>query len=47
MIAPLYKSKRERTKCRIYRGISLLNVVVKIYVGILIDRVHRMNRGVD
>ena len=25
-----------------YRGISLLSVVAKIYVGILVDRVHRV-----
>ena len=34
MIVPLYKSKRERTKSNIYRGISLLSVVGKIYTGI-------------
>ena len=28
-----------------YRGISLLNVVRKIYAGILIDRVHRVIGG--
>ena len=27
VIVPLYKSKRERTECSNYRGISLLSVV--------------------
>ena len=36
VIVPLYKSKEERTECRSYNGISLLNVVVKIYAWILI-----------
>ena len=33
MIIPLYKGKGERTECSNYRGISLLNVVGKIYAG--------------
>ena len=47
VIAPLYKGKRERTKCKNYRGISLLSVLVvgKIYVGILEDRVRRGTGG--
>ena len=45
MIVPLYKNKGERTKCKNYKGISLLNVVGKIYVGILVDRVHRVTGG--
>ena len=40
VIVPLYKGKGERTKCKNYRGISLLSVVGKIYVEILVDRVH-------
>ena len=36
VIVPLYKGKGERTECKNYRGISLLNV--KIYAGILVDR---------
>ena len=39
VIIPLYKSKGERTECSNYRGISLLRVVVKIYAGIIVDRV--------
>ena len=35
VILPLYKDKGERNEYRNYRGISLLNVVGKIYVGIL------------
>ena len=34
VIVPLYKGKGERTECKHYRGISLLSVVGKIYVGI-------------
>ena len=30
MIVPLFKGKGERTKCRNYRGISLLSMVEKI-----------------
>ena len=45
MIVPLYKDKGERTECKSYRSISLLNVVGKIYVGILVEIVHRMTRG--
>ena len=42
VIVPLYKGKGERTKCKNYRGISLLSVVGKIYAGILVDRVCRV-----
>ena len=42
VIVPLYKDKGERTKCKNYRGISLLNVAGKVYPWILIDRVHRV-----
>ena len=42
VIVPLYKGKGERTECKNYRGISLLRVVGKIYVGILLDGVHRV-----
>ena len=45
VIVTLYKGKRERKKCSNYRGISLLSVVGKIYVGILVDRVHKMTNG--
>ena len=43
VIIPLYKDKGERTVCMNYRCISLLNVVGKIYAGILVDRVCRVN----
>ena len=33
VIVPLYKGKGERTECK-----NLLNVVGKIYAGILVDR---------
>ena len=45
VIVSLYKGKGERTECRNNRGISLLSVVGKIYVGILVDRVHRVTDG--
>ena len=35
----LYKGGGERKECVNYRGISLLSVVGKIYVGIRVDRV--------
>ena len=34
VIVSLYKGKEKRKECKKYRGISLLNVVGKIYVGI-------------
>ena len=37
VIVPLYKGKRERTECKNYRGIGLLNVIGKIYAGIFIN----------
>ena len=45
VIVPLYKVKGERNECKNYRGISLLSVVGKINSGILVDRVHRVTRG--
>ena len=45
MIVPLNKNKRKRTECKNYRGISLLSVAGKIYVGILVDIVHRVLEG--
>ena len=42
VIVPLYKGIGERTEFKNYRGISLLNVVGKIYVRILVDRVRRV-----
>ena len=42
---PLYKGKGERKECSNYRGISLLNVVGKIYEGILVVRVRKVTEG--
>ena len=47
VIVPLYKGKGERTKCKNYRGISLLSLVGKIYAGILVDRVPRVTGLID
>ena len=44
-IVPLYKGKGEKTECSNYRGISLLNVIEKIYAGILLDRVRKVTEG--
>ena len=41
MIVPLYKGKGERTECKNCRGITWLSV----YVGILVDRVCRVTKG--
>ena len=38
VIFPLHKGKGERNECKNYRGISLLSMVVKLYVGILVDK---------
>ena len=45
VIVPLYKDKGERADCKNYRGINFLNVVGKIYVRILIDRVGIVTGG--
>ena len=45
MIVPLYKGKGEKTEYKNYRCVSLLILVGKIYVGILVDRVHRVTGG--
>ena len=45
MVIPLYKGKRDRTKCSNYKGISLLSVVGKICAEILVDRVHKVNES--
>ena len=47
VIVPLYKCKIERTKCKNYRGISLISVVEKMHAGILVDRVSRVTGGVS
>ena len=38
-IVPLYKGKGDKCECRIYRGISLLSVVGKLFGRVLIKRV--------
>ena len=45
VIVPLYKAKGERIKCLNYRGISLLSVVRKIYIGIVVYRVCKVTEG--
>ena len=45
VIVSLYKIKRERNECKYYREISFLSMVGKIYVGILVYRVHRVIGG--
>ena len=42
MIVSPYKGKGERTEYKDYRSIELLNVVGKIYAGILVERVRRV-----
>ena len=39
---PLYKGKGERNECANYRHVSGLNVVGKIYSGIIVNRVCRV-----
>ena len=38
VIVTLYKGNGERTECSNYRAFGLLNVVGKIYAGILVDK---------
>ena len=45
MIVPLYKDKGERTEYSNFRGINLLIVVGKMYLGILVDRVRKVTEG--
>ena len=46
MIVPLYKDKGERNDCKNYRGISLFNVVGKIYAKTLVNnRVRKVTEG--
>ena len=44
MIVPLYKGKGERMECSNYRD-SLLNIVGKIFAGIIVDRVCKVTEG--
>ena len=45
VIVLLYMGKGKGNEFKNYRGISLLNVVGKIYVGILVGRVCRVTGG--
>ena len=45
MNVPLYNNRIERTKSKNYRGISLLSMVEKTYVGILVNRECRVTEG--
>ena len=47
VIVTLCKGIGKRTECKKYSGISLLSVVVKIYEGILIDRIHSVTEGLN
>ena len=40
MAIPMYTSKRKN-----YKGVSLLSMAGKIYVGVLVGRVHRVTDG--
>ena len=42
VIVPLCKGKGEGSECRNYRSIIPLNVVGKIYAGILVDKARRV-----
>ena len=35
----------ERNECKNYRNIILLSVVEKVYAGILVDRLHKVTKG--
>ena len=43
MIVPLYKNKGEWTEYKNYIVIDLLSMVGKVYVGISVDRFHRVS----
>ena len=42
IIVPIYKGKGDRSKCKNYRGISLLTIPGKVYGRILIEKVHSL-----
>ena len=44
VIPPIYKGKGERTECKTYRGISLLDVVGKLYARLLVDRMEKKEK---
>ena len=43
MVLPVYKGKGDMKECCKYRGISVLNVVGKVYGRIVIERVIIIN----
>ncbi len=45
IILPLYKGKGRRSKCRSYKGISLLNVPGKVYGRISTERLMEVTEG--
>ena len=47
IIVPIYKGKSDRSKCKNYRGISLLSIGLpgKVYGRILIEKVRSLTEG--
>ena len=45
IIVPIYKGKDDRSKCKSYRGITLLSITGKVYGRILIEKVHSLTEG--
>ena len=44
-IIPIYMGRGDRSKCKNYRGISLLSIPGKVYGRILIEKVHSLPEG--
>ena len=42
---PIYKGSGDRSKCKNYRGISLLGIPSKVHGRILIEKVHSLTEG--
>ena len=45
IIVPIHKGKGERSKCKKYRGISLLSIPGKVYGRNLTEKVRRLTEG--
>ena len=45
IIVPLYKGKGDRSECKDYRGISLLNIPGEVYGRFLMERVCSLTEG--
>ena len=45
IIVPIYKGKDDKSKCKNYRGISLLSIPGKVYGKNLIEKVHSLTEG--